>query len=73
MAALSAALEAAAAWAQRLAIRRLAVRCQTAYGDAHRALVAGGFRVRWSDLRMTLAGYPEHHPPVGIIWSNWEI
>ncbi len=73
VAALSAVLEAAAAWAQRLAIRRLAVRCQTAYPDAYRALVAGGFRVRWSDLRMTLAGYPERQPGSGVIWSNWEI
>ncbi len=71
--ALTAVLDAAGAWAQRLAIRRLAVRCQTAYPDAYHALVTGGFRVRWSDLRMTLAGYPERTPPSGVIWSNWEI
>ncbi len=71
--ALLAVLSLAAAWARRLAIRRLAVRCQTAYAEAYRALVADGFRVRWSDLRMTLEGYPERPPSSGIVWSNWEI
>ena len=66
-------LDAAAAWAGRLAVRRLAVRCQTGYQDAYRALVGRGFRVRWSDLRMTLTGYPEAVPSTGILWSNWEI
>lgn len=71
--ALLAILDAAAAWASRLAVRRLAVRCQTAYQDAYRALMGRGFRVRWSDLRMTLTGYPEAVPTTGILWSNWEI
>jgi len=66
-------IDAAAAWAGRLAVRRLAVRCQTGYTEAYRALVARGFRVRWSDLRMTLTGYPEAQPAEGILWSNWEI
>lgn len=67
-------LGAAAEWAQRQAVRRLAVRCQSAYGDAYAALVERGWRVRWSDLRMTLAGYPERTPQGGgIVWSNWEI
>jgi len=67
-------LDAAAAWAGRLTVRRLAVRCQTAYTEAYRALIARGFRVKWSDLRMTLNGYPEAQPPgEGILWSNWEI
>jgi GNAT superfamily N-acetyltransferase len=66
-------LEAAMAWARRQAVRRLAVRCQTAYDDAYRALVGRGFRVRWSDLRMTLAGFPEAQPERGVLWSNWEI
>ena len=64
---------AAGAWASRQAIRRIAVRCQTAYGDAYRTLIAQGFRVRWSDLRMTLTGYPEARPNDGVIFSNWEI
>ncbi len=71
--ALDAVIAAASTWASRLAIRRLAVRCQTAYGSAYQALVTSGFRVRWSDLRMTIEGYPEHQPSEGIIWSNWEI
>src|SRR5205085_1261052 len=33
-------LAAASAWAGRMAIRRIAVRCQTAYGAAYRSLVA---------------------------------
>jgi GNAT superfamily N-acetyltransferase len=67
------ALELAGAWSQRLAIRRLAVRCQTADSAAYRLLVERGYRVRWSDLRMTLEGYPERRPERGIVWSNWEI
>jgi len=66
-------LAAAAAWSGRLAIRRLAVRCQTGYEDAYRALVDLGYRVRWSDLRMTLADHPEQKPAAGVLWSNWEI
>ena len=66
-------LDAALAWARRHAVRRFAVRCQTAYAEAYHALVERGFRVRWSDLRMTLAGFPEQHPAPGVLWSNWEI
>ncbi len=73
MDALGAVLSAAAAWAGRFAIRRIAVRCQTAYGEAFRALSERGYRVRWSDLRMTLAGFPEQKPATGVLWSNWEI
>jgi GNAT superfamily N-acetyltransferase len=71
--ALELAVVASGAWASRQAIRRIAVRCQTAYADAYRTLVAQGFRVRWSDLRMTLTGYPEQRPADGILFSNWEI
>lgn len=66
-------LEAATAWAASQNIRRLAVRCQTAYGDAYRALIKRGFRVRWSDLRMTMTGFEEPRLRAGILWSNWEI
>lgn len=65
-----AATEAAAA---RLGIRRVAVRCQTRYGDAFRRLIARGYRVRWTDLRMTYEGYPEPHAERGVLLSNWEI
>jgi hypothetical protein len=70
---LSRALDAVGAWAASQGVRRIAVRCQTAYLDAYQALIKCGFRVRWSDLRMTLAGYGEPHPREGILWSNWEI
>jgi GNAT superfamily N-acetyltransferase len=70
---LSAALDAVAGWAGSQGIRRVAVRCQTRYAEAYRSLVTSGFRVRWSDLRMTLAGHPEPRPREGILWSNWEI
>ena len=66
-------LDAVGAWAATQSIRRVAVRCQTAYQAAYQALVREGFRVRWSDLRMTVAGYPESVPAAGILWSNWEI
>ena len=65
-----AAVESAAA---RAGIYRVAIRCQTRYADALRALVARGYQVRWTDLRMTLADYPERHPATGVLFSNWEI
>jgi GNAT superfamily N-acetyltransferase len=66
-------LDAVGAWAATQGIRHVAVRCQTAYQDAYRNLVRDGFRVRWSDLRMTLATHPETRPATGVLWSNWEI
>ena len=66
-------LNAVEAWAATQSIRRVAVRCQTAYQEAYEALVKSGFRVRWSDLRMTMVGHPEAVPGSGILWSNWEI
>jgi GNAT superfamily N-acetyltransferase len=65
-----AATEAAAA---RAGIRRVAVRCQTRFDDTFRRLVARGYRVRWTDLRMTYEGYGEPHPRQGVLFSNWEI
>jgi GNAT superfamily N-acetyltransferase len=65
-----AATEAAAA---RAGIRRVAVRCQTRFDDAFRRLVARGYRVRWTDLRMSYEAYPELHPERGVLFSNWEI
>ena len=68
---LLAALEAAAA---RVRAHRIAIRCQTAYRSAYGALLAAGYRVHWTDLRMTLDGKPEATPPNGgIVFSNWEI
>jgi len=65
-----AAAEAAAA---RAGIRRVAIRCQTRYTQAFRRLVARGYHVRWTDLRMIHDGYPEPHPEQGVLFSNWEI
>lgn len=65
-----AAVEAAAA---KAGIRRIAVRCQSRYDEAFRRLIARGYRVRWTDLRMTFEGYPERHAAQGVVFSNWEI
>ena len=68
---LVAAIEACAAKAR---VRRVAVRCQTAYAAAYAALIERGYRVRWTDLRMTLAGFPERVAlPGETLFSNWEI
>lgn len=68
-----AAIAATEAAAAKAGIRRVAVRCQTAYADAFRSLVRRGYRVRWTDLRMTFEGYAERHPDQGVLFSNWEI
>ena len=53
---------------------RVAVRCQTACTEAYASLVRLGYRVRWTDLRMTMTG---HHEPTlqetEVLFSNWEI
>jgi len=60
--------------AQRLRVRRVAIRCQTVHTAAYRELLDRGYRVRWTDLRMTLNGFPESTLPKGeIVFSNWEI
>lgn len=56
-----------------LGFRRITVRCQTGFSDAYGALLALGFRVHWTDLRMFLAGFPERRPTRGVVFSNWEI
>ena len=64
-------LEAAAA---DFGLERVAVRCQTACTGAYATLVRWGYRVRWTDLRMTLDGYPELPVEEGeVLFSNWEI
>ncbi len=71
------ALEAAIAAVERsaagLGLRRVSVRCQTGYPGVFRALVARGYQVRWTDLRMSLDGYPERQAAEGVLFSNWEI
>ena len=55
-------------------LHRVAIRCQTACQDAYRKLIERGYRVRWTDLRMTLTGYPEPVTPGDeVLLSNWEI
>ncbi|NOT08719.1 MAG: GNAT family N-acetyltransferase [Gemmatimonadales bacterium] len=60
--------------ARREHVRRLSIRCQTGFRDAYGLLMASGYAVHWTDLRMTLEGKHES-PPVGggIVFSNWEI
>jgi hypothetical protein len=72
-AAFDAAIGAVEAAAAKAGIRRIAVRCQTRYAEAFRRLIARGYRVRWTDLRMTYEGYLERHAPQGVLFSNWEI
>ena len=60
-------------FARRSGARRVAFRVQGEYAALHRTLVGMGARVRWSDLRMTLHGYPERRPARGVVLSNWEI
>ncbi|MDX2193738.1 MAG: GNAT family N-acetyltransferase [Gemmatimonadales bacterium] len=54
-------------------VRRVAIRCQSAHAGAYMALVEEGFRVHWTDLRMTLRGHAEPPPGAGVLLSNWEI
>ena len=60
-------------YARECGVGRWAVRSQGDYPDAYRYLVAAGGRVRWTDLRMTLAGHGETVPAAGVVYSNWEI
>jgi len=66
-------LQALCDFARRSGTRRVAFRVQGEYLDAYRRLIAMGARVRWTDLRMALAGHDEPHPEAGVVWSNWEI
>lgn len=60
-------------YARECGIARAAVRVQGDYPEAYRYLVAAGGHVRWTDLRMTLAGHAEHVPARGVVFSNWEV
>ena len=71
--AFDAAIAATEAAAARVGIRRVAIRCQTRAEEAFRQLVARGYRVRWTDLRMTLDGRAEPDAGRGVLFSNWEI
>ena len=60
-------------YARRGGTRRVALRVQTEFLGAYQRLIELGARVRWTDLRMTLADKPERPPHHGVVWSNWEI
>ena len=60
-------------FARRSGTRRVALRVQGEYAALYQRLVAMGGRVRWTDLRMSLAGFPERSPDAGVLMSNWEI
>lgn len=66
-------LDALPAAAARERVTRIALRCQTEFPAAYLRLVARGYRVHWTDLRMTLEGYPRRGPAQGVVMSNWEI
>jgi hypothetical protein len=60
-------------YARRSGTRRVALRVQGDYPGMYQRLVGLGGRVRWTDLRMSLAGHAERPPENGILLSNWEI
>jgi GNAT superfamily N-acetyltransferase len=60
-------------YARRSGTRRVAIRVQGEYQAAYMRLVQMGARVRWTDLRMTLAGQAESRAARGVVLSNWEI
>jgi GNAT superfamily N-acetyltransferase len=72
-AAFDAVLTAIEASATHAGLRRVAIRCQSRFDQAFRALVARGYQVRWTDLRMHLDGYAERSVRDGVLFSNWEI
>ncbi len=61
----------AAGWAR--GARRVSIRCQTAYREAYGALLELGYRVHWTDLRMTLDGAEQQIGNGAVVFSNWEI
>jgi hypothetical protein len=60
-------------YARRIGAQRVAFRVQGGYSDVYATLIDMGARVRWTDLRMTLGGYPEPELTDGLALSNWEI
>ncbi len=58
--------------AVRIGLLRVSLRCQTSHGELYSCLVEKGFRVHWTDLRMTLAGKGDVERN-GVLLSNWEI
>ena len=59
--------------ARRSGTRRIALRLQSEFVTTFQRAIALGGHVRWTDLRMSLAGYEEKLPSRGLVLSNWEI
>jgi GNAT superfamily N-acetyltransferase len=59
--------------ARQVGIRRVSFRMQGEYSDAYRQAITLGMHVRWTDLRMSLDGYPARPLDSGMALSNWEI
>lgn len=60
-------------FARRSGTRRIALRLQGEFIETYQRIIALGGHVRWTDLRMSLGGYEEKRPNLGIVLSNWEI
>ena len=58
---------------RQIGIRRVSFRMQAEYSAAYAQAIAMGMHVRWTDLRMSLSGYPDRAPTAGMALSNWEI
>jgi hypothetical protein len=66
-------VHAIADFARRSGTRRIALRIQGEFVEAFRRVIALGGHIRWTDLRMSLAGFEEKRPSKGLVLSNWEI
>ena len=66
-------VHAIADFARRSGTRRLALRLQGEFIEAFKRIIALGGHIRWTDLRMSLAGFEEQRPARGLVLSNWEI
>ncbi len=51
----------------------ISIRCQSGQTGFFGDLIAAGYRVGWTDLRLTLEGHGEPDPGEGVFLSNWEI
>jgi GNAT superfamily N-acetyltransferase len=60
-------------YARQSGIRRVSFRMQGEYSNAYRQAITMGMHVRWTDLRMSLDGYPDRATKSGMALSNWEI
>jgi hypothetical protein len=59
-------------YAVRNELDAISFRAPTRYSRAYAELIAAGFQVFHSDLRMTLEGYEEVADPKSFYLSKWE-